>query len=137
MTVSLDTNVVIDLIRGRAPTVRSSFDAARQENTPLRLSLIVWHELACGVRRSVNPKRAKQVLQLLIGDIPIEPLDLADVEAAAAVRDDLQRTGLPIGAYDALIAGQALNRGWTVATANVREFGRIDGLAVEDWSRAQ
>ena len=38
-----------------------------------------------------------------------------------------------IGPYDVLIAGQALARGLTLVTHNVREFGRVEGLRVEDW----
>jgi len=33
-----------------------------------------------------------------------------------------------------LIAGQALARGLTLVTHNVREFARVDGLTVEDWT---
>jgi virulence-associated protein VagC len=32
------------------------------------------------------------------------------------------------------IAGQALARGWTVETADTREFARATGLALEDWT---
>ena len=39
-----------------------------------------------------------------------------------------------IGSMDLLIAGQAISRGWAVITRNVRHFGRVEGLAVEDWS---
>jgi tRNA(fMet)-specific endonuclease VapC len=41
--------------------------------------------------------------------------------------------GEPIGAYDLLIAGTALARGQVLATHNVREFGRVAGLQIEDW----
>ena len=53
---------------------------------------------------------------------------------SATVRANLRRRGLNIGAYDLLIAGQALARGWTVVTANTREFARIEGLNVIDWT---
>jgi tRNA(fMet)-specific endonuclease VapC len=33
-----------------------------------------------------------------------------------------------------LIAGQAKARGLTVVTNNVREFSRVAGLRVEDWT---
>jgi len=33
-----------------------------------------------------------------------------------------------------LIAGQALARNWTVVTANTREFNRVEGLNVIDWT---
>ena len=51
------------------------------------------------------------------------------------MRAQLERVGQPIGAYDALIAGQAVRRGLTLVTANAREFERVDGLMCEDWAR--
>ncbi len=50
------------------------------------------------------------------------------------MRADLRQTGMPIGAVDSLIAGQALNRGWNVVTSNIKDFIRIPGLTVVDWS---
>jgi len=60
-------------------------------------------------------------------------LDYAAAELSAVIRADLEVRGERIGAYDTLIAGMALSRGCVVATHNVREFGRVAGLRVEDW----
>jgi tRNA(fMet)-specific endonuclease VapC len=46
----------------------------------------------------------------------------------------LETTGTPIKAYDLLIAGQALRRRLPLVTADVREFGRVVGLARRDWA---
>ena len=46
---------------------------------------------------------------------------------------ELERLGTPIGPFDVLIAGTARAHGATLITHNTREFGRIEGLAVEDW----
>jgi tRNA(fMet)-specific endonuclease VapC len=45
----------------------------------------------------------------------------------------LAARGTPIGAYDILIAGQALARGLTLVTRNLREFERIPELSLENW----
>jgi tRNA(fMet)-specific endonuclease VapC len=42
---------------------------------------------------------------------------------------------MPIGPFDTLIAGQALARGMTLVTANMREFSRVEGLRLEDWTQ--
>ena len=44
----------------------------------------------------------------------------------------MERTGLPVGAYDLLIAAQAVSLGLTLVTHHVREFARIKGLKVEN-----
>ena len=38
-----------------------------------------------------------------------------------------------LGPLDTLIAGTALHHGATLITRNVREFGRVAGLEVENW----
>jgi tRNA(fMet)-specific endonuclease VapC len=43
---------------------------------------------------------------------------------------------MPIGPYNLLIATQALRLGATMVTANVSEFGRVDGLSWQDWTNA-
>jgi tRNA(fMet)-specific endonuclease VapC len=44
-------------------------------------------------------------------------------------------TSAPISERDLVIAATALAHGHTVATGNVRDFGRVAGLVVEDWTR--
>lgn len=98
-------------------------------------SLIVFHELQFGVAASHDPAgEALNVEEVLVG-VTIEPLNENDALVAASVRAVLKRSGRPIGSYDALIAGQALARGWTLVTSNVGEFSRVEGLQVEDWSQ--
>ena len=43
--------------------------------------------------------------------------------------------GKPIGAYDFLIAGQAVRGKLTLITANVSEFARIKALVWADWGK--
>jgi tRNA(fMet)-specific endonuclease VapC len=47
----------------------------------------------------------------------------------------LEAAGKPIGAYDYLIAGQALARQLTLMTANISEFSRVKGLMWQDWAK--
>ena len=39
-----------------------------------------------------------------------------------------------IGAYDIMIAGCARSQGLILVTGNTREFERVDGLRLENWS---
>lgn len=41
---------------------------------------------------------------------------------------------MPIGPYDQMIAGHARSRGLIIVTNNRREFDRVPGLRVEDWT---
>lgn len=134
MTLALDTNVFVDLTQGRRPKVRARYIEATLGAEPMVASVIVHHELQFGVFASRDPAAAARHLVDFVRDIVVEPLSQDDVVVAARVRVLLKLAGTPIGPYDLLIAGQALNRGWTLVTSNTREFSRIEGLALEDWS---
>jgi tRNA(fMet)-specific endonuclease VapC len=135
VTLSLDTNVVIQLIRGRDRLVRQRFGAARDAAQPMVISLIVLHELRLGCALHPSPAAELARVEEFLFDLPIEPLDEPDVIAAARVGAGLIRAGRSIGPFDLLIGGQAHARDWTVVTANTREFERIDGLNVIDWTQ--
>ena len=70
------------------------------------------------------------------GPILLLPFDEEDARIAGSVRAALETSGKPIGAYDVLIAGQALKRQLTLVTANVSEFSRVKGLVWQDWAKA-
>ena len=51
----------------------------------------------------------------------------------ARIRAELERAGTPIGANDLWIAAHALASGLIPVSNNLREFGRVAGLATENW----
>jgi tRNA(fMet)-specific endonuclease VapC len=61
------------------------------------------------------------------------PFGLDAARTAAEIRMELERHGTPIGPLDTLVAATALEYRATLVTHNVREFGRVKGLKVEDW----
>ena len=84
--------------------------------------------------RGARPNTAR-LEAFLTGPFEILDWDDADARAAGEVRAQLEAEGQMIGAYDALIAAQAVRRGITLVTANTKEFKRVDGLMWEDWAR--
>jgi tRNA(fMet)-specific endonuclease VapC len=132
VTLSLDTNVVIELVRGKTPAVRRRFDEARAALQPMVASLIVMYEMRIGCALNRDPAGELARVRQALSDVPIEPLDEQDVVVAAERGAGLIRQGRMIGGFDLLIAGQALARDWTLVTANTREFSRIEGLNAID-----
>jgi tRNA(fMet)-specific endonuclease VapC len=55
-------------------------------------------------------------------------------EQAIVVFDNLKAMRLSIGSNDLRIASIALEQGITVVTRNSRDFGRVPGLTIVDWS---
>jgi len=136
MDYLLDTNACIALNKGKPPSVRVRFGRAVRAGSQVWVSTVVLFELWYGVVKSTRPKEnGEDLAKFLAGPVRVLNFDEADAHEAGDVRASLERIGRPIGAYDVLIAGQARKRGLTLVTANAKEFGRVKGLAWEDWGK--
>ena len=82
----------------------------------------------------VSSRRRSIVDQLLAG-IDQVPFDNQAALESARIRVDLETRGMAIGPLDLLIAGTAVSRGATLATNNTKEFSRIKGLRLTDWTK--
>ena len=135
MNYLLDTNTVVALLRNKPAQVRDRYRQAQASGDYLALSSVVLFELWYGVAKSSQvPENTERLKILLSGDLDLLDFDDEDARTAGQIRAALERAGTPIGAYDLLIAGQALRRGLTVVTANTGEFGRVAGLSWQDWT---
>lgn len=135
--IHLDTNIVIALLNGRDPFVRDHLARAIGAGRPVLISTIVLYELRYGAARSARPaQNDARIETFLAGPLGLAPFTADGAAQAGAIRAALERQGRPIGPYDLLIGGQALADGAALATANLGEFTRIEGLAVEDWTQA-
>ncbi len=131
----LDTNVCIHVIRRRPPEVLSNFE--RFEVGEIGVSSVTVAELSYGAEKSSRVERNRGALSRFL--LPLEIIVFGP-EAAAAygrIRAILERAGTPIGPLDTLIAAQAVSLGVALVTNNVREFGRVPDLDLEDWTRAE
>jgi tRNA(fMet)-specific endonuclease VapC len=128
MRFLLDTNVVIRLLNSDQQLTNRLHDHERSE---FGLPIMVMHELYFGAFNSRRIDWNISVVQAL--DFEILDFQLQDAIKAAEIRAMLAARGTPIGPFDLLIAGQAIARGLTLITNNLREFNRIGQLRVEDW----
>lgn len=135
MNYLLDTNAVVALLRNKPTKVRERYREVQASGDYLALSSVVLFELWYGVAKSTQVSENTQRLQILLsGDLDLLDFDDEDARTAGRVRAGLEADGKLIGAYDLLIAGQALRRGLTLVTANTDEFGRVSGLSWQDWT---
>jgi len=132
--ILLDTNAVIALVGRRSDELLRRVEAS--EPGSLAVSAIVAHELWYGAYRSQKVSFNLETLRLLFADLAILDFDQEDARVAGEIRAELARQGTPIGPYDILIAGQAKARDLVLVTNNTREFSRVAGLKLEDWSLA-
>jgi tRNA(fMet)-specific endonuclease VapC len=130
MTILLDTNICIYVVKARPAAVLARFnDFVPGE---LAVSVITAMELRVGALRAAQTHYAGRV-EALLEQLDVLPLGPAAVDAYARTRLDLQTRGEPIGPMDLLIAAHALSLGATLVTNNEREFCRVAGLRVENW----
>ncbi|MCD0423417.1 MAG: type II toxin-antitoxin system VapC family toxin [Rhodopseudomonas sp.] len=132
----LDTNVIVDLLRKRSPRLRDRFIDACASDSALAISSIVLFELRFGAHNSQRPEANMRALEAFLDDtgITVVTFNAADAAQAAEIRAGLSQAGALIGPYDILIAAQARARGAILVTANRREFERVPGLMVTDWT---
>ena len=127
----LDTNMCIRTMRAKATdAIAGRFN---RHGKQLCISSIILAELHFGAQNSQRVSDNLDEIELYVGRLA--GVLHFDPEAAATygrVRTELRKT--PIGPLDTLIASHALSRNLIVVTSNTREFGRVPGLQVEDWT---
>jgi tRNA(fMet)-specific endonuclease VapC len=131
MRYLLDTNVCVDFLNGRFPSVTERIQ--RSSPRDLCISSVVVAELRFGADRSSSRLRNHRRLDVLTAEIACVDFDLQAASAYDNVRAKLEAKGSPIGANDMLIAAHALALGVVLVTDNLREFERVEGLEVETW----
>jgi tRNA(fMet)-specific endonuclease VapC len=131
----LDTNACIALINGSPAGVRPRLERALEDGASVAVSAVVAFELWYGAAKSARRQANRQRLETFFaGPLDLVPFDDEDARAAGEARAALESAGTPIGAYDLLIAGQALRYDATLVTANTAEFSRVGDLRWEDWA---
>jgi tRNA(fMet)-specific endonuclease VapC len=134
MALAFDTCVLVDILRERQAGLRERLQVMAGGDTTLHLGAVVFHELMLGVEISARPDYQRERLLALTALFRLEDWTSDDARVAAEVRAILRRRGEVIGVADSFIAGQVLARGWSLVTSNIREFERVPGLKLEDWS---
>jgi tRNA(fMet)-specific endonuclease VapC len=129
----LDTNMCIYIAKHRPPAVRDRFE--RLKPGQLVMSAITYGELSYGASKSNQRVQALTQLEELVQDVPVVELDFRAAEAYGEIRATLEKQGRPIGNNDLWIGAHALALSLTLATNNEREFKRIHGLSLENWTR--
>jgi tRNA(fMet)-specific endonuclease VapC len=132
MLHALDTNTCIDLLRGRSSRLAERIC----ELSPAQVAVpsLVYAELLLGAALSADPSRNRQLVERLVMPLRILDFDATAAAAYASVRAELQSAGRSIGPNDMVIAATVLAHHGLLITANLREFSRVPGLRVEDWS---
>jgi len=128
----LDTDTCSYIMKRSSPPV-----LRRLQTVPVAdvcMSVITKSELLYGVE--VSPRRTQDAAALAAFLPYVEVLDFSNDAARhyAEIRGDLKKRGALIGANDLFIAAHARCLGLTLVSNNTAEFGRVKGLAIENWA---
>lgn len=132
MSWLLDTNTC-------SYVLRRQFGLAERLQTlspaDLHVCAITLGEARAGAQKSPAAERLLGAWAFFLNPFEdrILPFDKEAANAYGDIRANLERHGKMIGDRDCMIAAIAQCHGLSVVTANVDEFGRVPGLAVEDW----
>ena len=131
MRYMLDTNIIVYAKNARPEIVLKRF----QQYNPgdLCISAITMAELEYGVFNSSKPKQNRLALLMFLSNIEVIPFDMDAAKVYGQIRHDLKEKGELIGANDLLIAAHAKSLGFTLITNNTREYGRVEGLKLNNW----
>jgi tRNA(fMet)-specific endonuclease VapC len=127
----LDSNACIRILNGSSPAVAARLQATKPSD--VRLCAVVKAELVYGARKSARVEDNLRLLKRFFAPFVSLPFDDRCAEDAGLIRLDLERSGRPIGPNDLLIAATARAYDLALVTHNLREFGRVPGLRIDDW----
>jgi len=131
MKYMLDTNICIFALK-HMPKVLAAFET--KQNDGVAISSIVLAELEFGVCNSSSVDKNRNKLIAFLSIVDVLSFDGAAAAEYGSINADLKKQGTPIGIIDTLIAAHAKAEGLTLVTNNTREFARVSGLKLEDWS---
>jgi len=137
-TYMLDTNICSFIMRERPPSVLDRLQAAAANQRRMVISAITYWEFLLGViGRKASPRHARLVEAFVVRLSEVLSWDRRAAEASALIHKRLAAEGTPIGRNDTMIAGHAVASNCVLVTNNLREFLRVPGLQVEDWTQEQ
>ncbi len=131
MKYMLDTNMCIYLLKNIS-AVAAAFENKKRGG--IAISAIVLSELEHGVQNSRNGEKNRDKLTKFLRLVEVLPFGKEAAAEYGVIHTALRRKGTPIGPMDTLIAAHAKSQSLVLVTNNAREFGRVEGLKIENWA---
>ncbi len=128
----LDTNIIIYTIKNKPEKVRAAF---KTHYGQICISSVTLMELIYGAEKSSNIEKNLMEIEGLVARLDVLSYEDSAAIHAGQIRAELAKKGTPIGPYDHMIAGHARSLGLVLVTNNLKEFKRVDGLRLENWSK--
>jgi tRNA(fMet)-specific endonuclease VapC len=135
MKYYLDTNICIYFLKGLYPLLLQKILAHRPDS--IKIASIVKAELLYGAEKSRKKDENLDKLNRFLLPYEIVPFDDKAAVRYSGIRAELEKTGVVIGPNDMIIAATVLAGDGILITNNEREFQRVSGLVIENWTQPQ
>jgi tRNA(fMet)-specific endonuclease VapC len=130
MQYLLDTSICIFFLRGKLDLAAIIREKGRMN---FFISEITVIELRFGAENSGHPIKAHQAVDNFISGLSVIPI-FGSIKRYAKEKVRLRKIGKPINdEFDLLIGITAVENNLTLVTDNVKDFGRIEGIKIENW----
>lgn len=130
----VDTNILSLFFRNQ-PLVVENFNTYIQEYGKINISIITYYEIVSGLKHRDAQKQLTSFLEFASYNL-ILPLTTDSTTISGDIYASLRKKGTPVDDIDILIAGIAIANDLILVTNNRRDFEKIEGLEIEDWSQA-
>jgi tRNA(fMet)-specific endonuclease VapC len=128
----LDTSIASYAIKGNFPRVREKL--LKLPMSEVGVSVVTEAELRFGVARAAPARKLELAVEEFLVRVEILSWSSESAKCYAMLRAELERKGQTVGAFDLMIAAQAIIQKAILVT-NDGVFSRIKSLRVEDWTR--
>ena len=131
----LDTNICSFIMREQPISLLEKLQKCVMNHDTIVISAITYSEMRFGaIGKKASPKHNRLVDAFCERVDAILAWDKAAVDATTVIKKCLSEVGLTIGNNDSAIAGHAVAVNAILVTNNTREFSRVEGLKIEDWT---
>jgi tRNA(fMet)-specific endonuclease VapC len=127
----IDTNTCIFFIKGNYD-LKKKFEKVNLDNC--FISEITLAELKFGVENSERKEKNQIALDNFVTGIKVVPI-YHSLDLYAKEKARLRKAGTPIDDFDILIGVTSVTHNLIMVTNNTREFKRIKGINLEDWTK--
>lgn len=128
--IFVDSNYVIDYLRGRAYT-QDLIEKVKNKELEAYISVATIFELYVGAFLSNNPKKKFEDVESLLNWFQVVDINKEVMLLTAKIHVDLRKRGLSLEIQDIIIAATSISMNVALLTNNKKHFANIQEIRLE------